>query len=317
MKNASVIEAVKFGFKSLFKKPLFFIGTYLVTIGVGFAGILLGILIAIPFVFPLIRMLARLKIEFMGVFGQALSKAMMLNATLPEAVTQGPGPMPQMGAMQLKDFIVDMIRGTFGIFLRHPGVFLMLGLAVLIVFCTIIAIQFYVYAGWARISLAFYDKGSSTIGTFFSGFSTLIKLIVAGFIYSFLVILPWKLAAGLFIIYPNVILLLVWIPLAIFFSMFFLLKFFYFVFFIVDKNAGIFESLGNAFRLKGAPSRLILLWLLFFAASILFSLTVGWLFALIKMPAIIGSLVSLIYNFVIMVVGVMSLGYLYKRLSAF
>jgi len=311
MKKVSVIEAIKFGFNSLIKKPLFFIGAYLMTLLIGTIGVILAFLITMPFAYPLIRMFVRLRIEIMGIFGQALAKAMMLGTTTPETIQAG--AVPQMGAGQLKGFILDVIRGILGFFWSHPGVFLLLGLTVLIIFCMYIGIGFYIYAGWARITLDFYDRGSSAISSLFSNFSTLIKLIVSGFIYGFLIVLPWKIGALLMLFFPNLILLFILIPTAIFFSSFFFLRFFYFLYFIVEKNDGILECLGNAYRLKGAAFRLILLWFFYVLIAIPLFIIISFI---PQSWSFLSLIFNIIYGFAAMVIGYMALGFLYKKLSS-
>lgn len=83
------------------------------------------------------------------------------------------------------------------------------------------------YAGYQKVMLDFYDNGTSSISTLFAGFKYLPKIAVALFLYIVIVSL------GLILIFPGI---------------YFLLRFTFFSYFIIDKNAGIIESLQKSWH---------------------------------------------------------------------
>jgi hypothetical protein len=85
-----------------------------------------------------------------------------------------------------------------------------------------------IYLGFIRLVLALHDTGKSSVNLLFSCFGLVQKGFLAGIIYFFIV---------------TIGLILLIVP-----GIYFGLRLAYFPFFIVDKNAGIIESLRRSFR---------------------------------------------------------------------
>jgi len=300
MKNASVIEAFKFGIYCLIKKPLFFLGALLTTTVIMIVGLILKAIAMIPLVYPLMGMLAKLRMGFEALLG----KYLLMFAGGGETAA-----LPAGGFEKAKSLFVTFLRDVLGLLWAHPGVLILLGLSIFLFFVLFTAVFYYIYAGWIRISLDFYDKGSSKISALFSRFSVILKFLCAGLIYSIVILLPWKISFLLFFLYPSVLLAVPLIILSIVLSFFFGLKFFYYPYFIVDQNAGIFESLGKAYRLKGAALRIIFSFIIVILVSFVF----GWI---VSYMGTVGVVLAWLYRISYWIVMYMVFGFLYRRLLA-
>jgi hypothetical protein len=302
MKHASVFQAIKFGFDLLIKRPFFFLGTYIIAAGVGILGVIASFILALPFLKPLINMLDKLKIQLMGSFGQSLSDAA-------QAISATSQKQPGMLLTQIKLIVVQISRGILVFLWENPTVWLLLAISLFILVFVVLGVQFYIYAGWARISLEFYDKGSSKISSLFSSFGMLLKLMCVGCIYTFLTLLPLKIAILLTLIYPSTWFVVLMFITAIVCGNFLLLKLFYAYFYAIEPNTGIFECFGKAYRLKGSACKLLLLF-------VLYGVTLGimqWLFG--YLPIVLSSLLFFLAYIAIHSIVFMSLGFLYRRLA--
>lgn len=86
-----------------------------------------------------------------------------------------------------------------------------------------------IHLGFIKLCLEFYDTGSSSVSRIFSQFKNTVKAFIAGLFYFVMVV------AGLIaFIFPGLYLMF---------------RFCFFAFLIVDKNAGIFESLKQSWAL--------------------------------------------------------------------
>lgn len=89
------------------------------------------------------------------------------------------------------------------------------------------------YAGYHKVMLDFYDNGTSSVSTVFAGFRYLPKIAVTLFLYIAIVLF------GLILIFPGI---------------YFLLRFTFFSYFIIDKNAGVLESLQKSWHITHAQT---------------------------------------------------------------
>jgi len=314
MERVSVIEAVTFGFNQLVKKPLFFIGTFLMSILMALVVTIIGLIAAIPFGIVFFQVAARFKDQLFELLKSHFSPPVFLKQFLAGMVkvqaSEGAYAAFMAKVEVVKDIIIDFLRGVLKLYWQNPFSTLLLGLLVTVIFLALTSGQQFMYLGWARVSLSVYDKGRSSLSDLFSKVATLLKGILAGFIYLAAIFLPWKISLILFIIWPNLYFLFTLLIISLFLSIYFALKFLFYAFFIVDQDAGVFESLKKSFQLKGAPTKLILLWLLYFAAYLCFGLITGLIF-----PRVVISILSPIFSFITFVIGVLAIAFVYRRLS--
>ena len=311
MRRVFVFEAIRFGFTSLKEKFLFFLGAYVVTALAAIAGVFVMSIAVTPIFLGFAATIISVKAEFLALLGKVGTQAGIWSQPIgPDGIFQAQ-MSPDVTFAQIKMFVVDFAKAMLLFLWGHPEIWILLFVGIMLASLLSLGLYYYFYAGWARISLDIYDKGSSSISSLFSRFSVFIKLMVAAFFYSFIALMPWKLAVLFSLLYPAIGLIILWVVLAAVSSIFFLLKFVYFPFFIVDKNAGIFESLGSAFRLKGAAWRVLLLALLYGSINSLFGRLVFSYF-----PPILYVLCTFAFYFVTWIILYMALGFLYRKLSA-
>ena len=235
---------------------------------------IIGLIAAIPFGIIFFQVAAKFKGQLFELLKTHFSPPVFLQHFL-AGMTKVQTSQGELSAFMIKidiikNIIINFLRGVGALFWQNPFLTILLVLLISLIFLAMTAGQQFIYLGWARISLGFYDKGTSTVSDLFSKISTLFKGILAGFIYFIIIFLPWKISLILFIIWPNLYFLFSLILASIVMSFYLALKFLFYGFFIVDQDAGVCESLRKSFRLKGGPAKIILLWLIFMVVYVCF-----------------------------------------------
>jgi len=324
MKYVPAQKSIKFGFRTFWKKILFFLGAVLVSI----LGWLLGFFLSLLVSYPFFRQLVKYKDKFKEVFSQSFVALKGVGAQAVAAAEAGAAdpnvaPVATGGRVaagvlgSLKAVWNNFYNGITTLISQRPSIVFYVVLGVVLFFVFMVATNMYFYLGWTRVSLEFKDKGKSSISSLFSRISVLFKALISALIYAFIIFLPWKIAfliAYLFHFNKTVTGILFF--LAFIACVYLVLKFFFFPYFIVDRNAGPIEALKKSFKLEGAPLHLIIL-----------GLALGFIFIILSLPAVfagrfrvewllvIAAIYRILLNFASFVVGKLSVASLYRDLS--
>jgi len=189
---------------------------------------------------------------------------------------------------------------------------------ILIIYLLLWLIYEYIWLGIIKSSVDFYDQGSSSCSAFLISLFKFIRFVIASIIYLLfvfgmaLICLTVVISVGIIFKSHNLttILALILGPISLIFMIYFSLKFWFFPYFIVDKNAGIIGSLSQSFRLKGGPSKVFVLLVIGFFLRLISRFFVGILTENLIMP--ISSVITVIISFLYILSG----AYLYRNLTS-
>ena len=229
--------------------------------------------------------------------------------------------------------IVFLLRATKGLSVSDTLTTFLLVLVIILFIVFSKMILDYFALGMKRISLDFCDTGKSSVDSLFSRFSMFITYFFVSLLYFIFSLLP-----GLFFALISFVtayyLRISKFPLAVYFRklgvhqfglewvaigfvilvafiifFYFSLKFWFYGYFILDKNAGIIESLRKSYNVVGGVKNLLLfqLLMLFFGLSALL---------LRFVPGTIGHLLVLIFQLIYFFVYGFSSAYLYRKLTS-
>jgi len=310
MQKPLVTQAISVGFKATWKKLWFFVLATLLSLAIGFGGFILAILAAIPFLIPLIAMVGKIKAAFIQLVNTTGAQVKLL--------AQGAEKTKSVfaalsGGLKL---VADFFKSAFGIVALHPSFIILIILAIIAAVFVFAIVHNIIYLGWVRISLDMKEKGESSLGAAFSpDFSLAFRAVFAGLLSKLIAASPFLFSIFIAFIARSFIALYIFFLLSIPLSIYFSLKFFFCKFFILDQDAGVIESIKKSFNFYGAPSRLILLWLIYIA----FYIGLGFVMAIFKVfPGSLGDFFSFIvrmgFSFFTWAVGWLVLGYIYKGL---
>ena len=284
MNSFSVVDAIKFGFDKSIKKIFFFLMTHIVFYILMFGGFFLGMLVSILFLLPARNMI----LQFIALF-QSL----------------GAGVEVKVVGAKVATLIADA-----------PSVFIWIVLGFFVYFMVLSFFGVMLTLGNLKIYLDVHDKGHSSLGNFFVRPLYVFRAFLAEFLIVLMVaagpLFALSLAEINFWLFVGVL-----IPM-IFMSIYFGFKFFFSIFFIIDKGLSAIEAMRASWRLEGAPIKLILFILAFCVVVILFSLPVG-LFALLPSSSIVDVfrvLFNIFVNYIFITASLMGYVYMYRRLSA-
>ena len=295
MNKASPLEAVGFGFRLFFKNFFFFLGVFFVGLFTWLASFIASLIITIPFLFPLFKMSSK----FFSTVGSFLE-----------------GSSSKIFAAKIQDLIQY-------IFSAGPWVAISLILGFILILIINKMVYDYLMFGLINISVEVYDMGSSSIRSLFSRPSKFFRYFFSTILYN---VITWfgaifSMAIGGFLGYFAVfavksshvpiykIGIMFVVAIAIFLPfLYWLIKFWFYSYFIADKNKGAIEALKDSYNIRGGFWPVIFMWLLFFA---IFAI-LGAVFDYIPY---IGWVLGLLLNFSGWFAGALAGAFLYRRLT--
>jgi len=291
MNNVSVVEAIKFGYDKSKKHFLFFVSTFIVSGLVWFGCFLLSGLVVAPFFIPAANVVKKIVAIFQA---------------------SGIGEQAQMAFMGALVQVADLIS-------KSPWSFTLAVIGILVFIALIWAFTMMVSFGVIKIFLDIYDKGSSTLANLFVRPIYIFRLFIFSILIFFVVVAPFVLPA-LAYKFSSVLALIFLLP-AIIVSTYFVLKFFYSSYFIIDKGLGPIEAMKRSWGLRGAPVKLLLFWMLLVVLAIFLGIPAQLLVLLnSQAPHMVWGILLIIFNLVIRyflgVITLMGYVYLYRRLSS-
>lgn len=282
MKQVSCTKAVKFGFSAFFKKPLFFIGIYLITVLIMIVSFIFTLALSCPFFKPFVKSVSTFSaiwnISRGGIFAYIRSHFLIS---------------------------VGVIIGIIILYVINKMVYdyLILGL-------TKIAIDFF-DKGQSSIKRLFptpseyfrYFIASSAYG-FIMWFGALIAAVIS-FIVTRFITIP---ASPYVSFYKMGIMCIVFV---LFFMPFgyLLIKYWFYSYFIVDQGIGPIESLKKSYDLKGGFTKVICMMLIFFAIGVFIGIIFYYM-----LPIYWSVLLKVVVNIFIVFASLIGGAFLYKAL---
>lgn len=164
-----------------------------------------------------------------------------------------------------------------GVFTTISGILLLLGLMIFFVGLT---------AGYIKVLLELYDTGKSRIGRLFECFYLVPQLFFAGMLYSLIV-----MGGLLLLIIPGV---------------YWLIRFQYFIYFIIEENCGAVEALRKSWRLTAGSTGYLFLYSL---VVLTLNIPIGSYF--------FGAVGSSLLKVVVAFLTTFSIIYIYRSLQAY
>lgn len=322
MKHLPCIKAIKFGFKTLFKNPLFFILAVIVSKLLLFVGLAISFLIALPFFMPLIDFIYRiidilkkgLMTGFMKGLGAGAAGSAMRGGGMPFGGGGGliggigKGGLLKGAAGSVLQTIANL-KAIIAEILENPWMFVLFAIGVLIFLLLARMVYDFIILGWTRISFDFASKGSSSLKSLFSNLCVFFKYFIATILFSIVVWLPF-VVVGMFLLLTKMgsTACMIGYSLSTLMSLYFGFKFWFYGYFIVDKDAGIMGSLKKSFNVVGAVTHLMILFVLLSVVAFVFYLIASML------PFIAGLSVFALAAAMLWIVGYLSVGFLYREL---
>jgi len=296
MFHVSPMEAVRFGFRTFFRKFFFFLGVAVVAFLTMIAGIVASLIVSIPFLFPLFKVGGKL----FAVLGSLGSD----------------GVDKQAVVLKVKDFVATL-------FSSGMWVVVSLVLGFVIVALLIKMVYDYLLFGIIRISLELYDKGKSSIGTLFSPLGIFFDFFLGTFLYTFILLfgIILALSLGAFLAYLTgapmvgasfplvkvmavvIIFILIFLP-----FIYWLIKFWFYPYIIIAKNSGPVDALKKSYNLKGGFKAVLLTGLIFLAINVVLGI-------IFNFTPIIGGLLDFLLSFSLYFTIALSGAFLYRKLT--
>jgi len=249
MQNISSREAIKFGLHCLIDRAYFFIQAFFLAILIQLSVLFVGFLIILPFVILLSKLVRKM------IFFHPVSSA----TWLPVEITTLSDISEVFYKMWAKPLLmIDVIVIMF------------------ILIFTIFSVIAVIKIGWSRLGLSYYDKKPLRLSVFKFKLPFLFKYVFAHMLFWLIIMLLLIVAALPIVIFTfemTGVLLWLSIPvglIAFMYTIFLILKLWFFPYFIIDQNAGIIESFKKSYLFVGLPKKIIFLNIILFLTAIFF-----------------------------------------------
>lgn len=346
MKKIYAIEAFRFGFKTFFKNPLFLLVAFLITKLIGATGLLLSILISMPFFLPLLRAVSKIIGLVKHILAIIINKLLPLKTLLAGGMKEGVStaggisdsgggllgglfggigkavkgvvPLAKAGKKLIgaKDAVSDVIAHGEDIkevalnVLKNPWI-LSLFISGIIVFIILIKLLYdYIILGWTNMSLDFSKQDKSSFSSLFTKPKLFFRYFVATMFFSIIILFPSNI---MFIISPLPKGFIIGLILFIIVSTYLTLSFWFYPYFLIDKNSCILESFGLSYRLQGSFINLFLLYLIILA--IILPITVISILLIHIFGFFISWFIFAVSIAIMWIIAFLSTAYLYTRLN--
>ena len=228
MNKVSIGQSLTFSFSTFFGNIIFFIKGFFVTAFIALVGVAISILLSLPFIIPVFSKMRSIQDLF---FSKGLS--------------------------------LEVIREALSII---SGGILIIVFATFVLGILLKMVYDYIILGWYRVSVDFCKKGTSSVSRLFSRISTLFKYFFANLVIFIIIFLVFLLSFFACLIIYYLISKITGVPVLIGIQSFYSLlksflvlpalvpvvylavRFVFYIYFIADKNSGIFESISKSFR---------------------------------------------------------------------
>jgi len=282
MKKIYTFEAIKFGFVTFFKNPLFFLLAFMVSKLIWCIGLIISFLVAMPFLIHFLRFAEKIYLKilkiipefsFKAVFSEGVKKAVnggaessggifgviggfvkgIANGGPLRAITQGVSGVVK-GINRALIEKIDELEGILNEVLAHKILFIYLLIGILLFL--LLARMFYdfIMIGWARFSIDFYDKGKSSIKYLFPRPIVVVKYMLATLLFFGISFIPSLVFLWVYLFisaYTKISfsLAIIGYLFAFVLSWYLMLRFWFYPYYLVDKQVGIIESLKRSYDL--------------------------------------------------------------------
>ncbi|KKP29519.1 MAG: hypothetical protein UR12_C0006G0006 [candidate division TM6 bacterium GW2011_GWF2_30_66] len=296
--NIIAIEALKFGFASFVKNIKFLLLSFAASGLMFIGGFIANILTVQLFFIPIFMVHEKLKETFMRISMINSFSSVMQGAAVDKAA--------QSAIIWQKFLTEGFVSFPFSAAFAILGIFTF--------FTILFALITMVSIGWMKISLNIADCRENRLSALFINPKILFKAFCIGLISLMSFIMSLVLILVLFKI--NIIIgsvyAVIMLPVVIYLSF----KFAYSVYFLIDKNTGIYESFKSSFRLKNGFSNILVLVLMALPVSIVISLlrTVVYSSSLVSIRLILGSL-GMILQFSLSCTMLVAISKIYRELT--
>jgi hypothetical protein len=235
MKKIYAIEAIGFGFKAFFKNPLFFIATFIIGKIILVCGLFLALLVSFPYFINLIELGTK-------IFGQG--KEFLQNASFRSAI------------VVVKKFISAFtdIKTIFAEVVDSKYLFLFFLIGLILFIACLKVIYDFVILGWVKLSLAYYGHKKLSIEYFFTSPVIWLKYIIATFLFFIVTVIPSLIYLWLYLLItyfrpiPDNISYFAY-AVSLIFSWYFMLRFWFYPYYIVEGNSSAVEALRKSYNL--------------------------------------------------------------------
>jgi len=282
MKKIYTFEAIKFGFVTFFKNPLFFLLAFMVSKLIWVTGLLIGFFLAMPFLSHFLRFAEKTYLKVLevipelnvkAIFAEGVKKAVTGGATNSGGIfgavggffkgvaNTGPLGMITQGVSGVAKGIgkallekLEELKEILNEVLAHKILFVYLFIG-LFLFLLIARMTYdFIMIGWARFSLDFYDKGKSSLKYLLPRPSMLIKYMLATLLFFGISCIPsaaflWLYLFISFFMPVSFPVAVIGYLIALVCSWYLMLRLWFYPYYLVDKQVGVLESLKQSYDL--------------------------------------------------------------------